>query len=159
MSPTHPEDKPSSPIQSSPQKPPPTGRDGLMRSRAGGNAGFEPENASELETTELIRRLRKAADIIEAQQDRRFIENAKHVSKRVSDWVADIERHESRRTMPTTNTASSTSTIGYKYTSMRLPHVIASGSFAAIRSLPPYLPHIRLTVLPVPEHPAPLHPF
>ena len=86
-------------IQSSPDKPPPTGRDGLMRSQRGGNAGFEvrpahkltiesqaksniqPENVQDLEKAELIRRLRKAADILEAQEDTRFIQNARKVTK------------------------------------------------------------------------------
>lgn len=104
-----------------------------MRSQRGGNAGFEvrpahkltiesqaksniqPENVQDLEKAELIRRLRKAADILEAQEDTRFIQNARKVTKRVSDWVGEIELHENRRTMPTTNTRSASSTIGYKY--------------------------------------------
>ncbi|PIL26546.1 hypothetical protein GSI_12304 [Ganoderma sinense ZZ0214-1] len=107
----------SSPIQSSPQKAPPTGKDGLMRSQTGGDIGFEPENARDLEKAELVRRLRKAADILEEQEDPRFIQNAKAVTKRVSDWVGEIELHENRRTMPTTNRRSASSTIGYKYAS------------------------------------------
>ncbi|KAH9839987.1 uncharacterized protein C8Q71DRAFT_905358 [Rhodofomes roseus] len=68
-------------IDWSPNKAPPTGRDGLLRTRAGGSGGFaldhDDEDAGDVH--EQVRLLRRAADILEEQQDLaepRFIKNA-----------------------------------------------------------------------------------
>lgn len=74
-------------------------------------------------TDELIKVLRRAADIIEAQRvnpDSRFVDNAKRVLQKTSNWVRDIEYHERRLTMPATNTQDKhqprpSNVIGYLY--------------------------------------------
>ncbi|RDX44376.1 hypothetical protein OH76DRAFT_1487106 [Lentinus brumalis] len=114
---------PSSPIDSSPNKPPPTGADGLMRSRAGGDAGFELDDADIVRLTEMVRKLRAGADILEqqiGQADRRFLANAERAIKPTISWVTNIEQELTRRTMTTTNATvrgkpALRDIIGYKF--------------------------------------------
>ncbi|KAI0669307.1 hypothetical protein C8Q78DRAFT_992915 [Trametes maxima] len=57
----------SSHISSSPGKGPHTGPDGLLRERAGGGAGYELEDAEDLDTDEVERLIACAADILPKQ--------------------------------------------------------------------------------------------
>ncbi|KAH9911299.1 uncharacterized protein B0H18DRAFT_1063631, partial [Fomitopsis serialis] len=118
----------SSPIDSSPNKPPPTGRDGLLRARVGGSAGFTLDDEDDVDVDEHLRLLHRAADIIEEQRDAgaegRFVQNALRATRPAVRWARDIEKHERRRTMPITNTrergqAAPSNVIGYKYIARR----------------------------------------
>ncbi|KAH9836527.1 uncharacterized protein C8Q71DRAFT_46536, partial [Rhodofomes roseus] len=114
-------------IDSSPNKAPPTGRDGLLRTRAGGSGGFALDDEDAGDVHEQVRLLRRAADILEEQQDLaepRFIKNAMRATHGAVKWAQDIEKHERRRTMPITNTtergqALPSNVIGYKYIARR----------------------------------------
>ena len=112
-------------IDSSPNKAAPTGADGLMRSRAGGDAGFEVcislykslsnitdmrlvqlDDARVVRLTEMVRQLRVGADILEEQiahSDTRFLTNAERAIAPTIKWVSKIEEELHRRTMPHTN--------------------------------------------------------
>ncbi|TCD62121.1 hypothetical protein EIP91_007458 [Steccherinum ochraceum] len=107
---------PSGPILSSPSKP--SRSDGLMRTRAGGGAGFEVDDFDS-SMKDLANRLRRAANIIDDQRERnddpRFLLNARQAMKRATKWTTNVENHIHRRTIPKTNTPDSTDVIGYKY--------------------------------------------
>ena len=113
------------------------GRDGLLRTRAGGGAGFEVrfyaiEAAARLTTTilsiqlddeleetvrDFVRLLRLGADTLEAQvasADRRFLENALSAGRA---YARAAQHHENCRTVPVTNAAGSSNTIRFRYTS------------------------------------------
>lgn len=121
-------------------KPAPTGRDGIMRTSAGRGAGFEVR-ASEIPrrsqltmafldvklddeddelVREFIRLLRVGAETLEAQLEEpdhaRFVKNALSEGRRYIKWAHDVEHHQTRRTMPITNTRDVTNVIGYRYT-------------------------------------------
>lgn len=130
-------------INSSPANAPPTGRDGLMRSRAGGGAGFEVsithsasamkftrprqlDNERETDVDKFIDHVRFTLKVLEEQRthyttDPRFLDRAMHVFRPVTKWAEDVRHHETRRSMPVTNgDAKSRRTlpvnlIGYKY--------------------------------------------
>ncbi|KAI0799759.1 hypothetical protein BC629DRAFT_1611780 [Irpex lacteus] len=121
-----PASEPSS-ISSSPAKPPPTGRDGLMRTRAGGGAGFELEDETERECDTFIEKLERAVEIFKEQrqyynQDPRFMRNGMKAFRKGIQLVDEVNYHETRLTIPVTNGSGSsrqrlpTSLIGYKYT-------------------------------------------
>ena len=110
-----------------------------MRSRAGGDAGFDLEDASLVDLKEAVRRLRLAADVLEEYQDEptsRFVENAKWVMRPALKWDADVEHHQRRRTMPITNASGHThevsrsiNVIGYRHpyvTPTQIPEQLAS---------------------------------
>ncbi|KAI0682131.1 hypothetical protein BC835DRAFT_1424816 [Cytidiella melzeri] len=102
----------SEPINSLPAKPPPTGRDSLMRTRAGGGAGFELDDEDEREIDELINKLERAVVILKEQrphysQDPRFLRNAMKVFRPGLKLVDKVTHHEARRTMPVTNGSAS----------------------------------------------------
>ncbi|RPD61297.1 hypothetical protein L227DRAFT_481231, partial [Lentinus tigrinus ALCF2SS1-6] len=83
------ERRPSSPIQSSPEKAPATGRDSLLRIGAGGGAGFELDDEDDIDLDEVIRLLRRSAEILQEQRheaDPRFIQNAKRRMRGVLTW-------------------------------------------------------------------------
>ncbi|RDX41098.1 hypothetical protein OH76DRAFT_1475946 [Lentinus brumalis] len=110
-------------IMSSPDKAPPTGRDGLMRTRAGGGGGFELDNAEELETDEAIRLLTRHIELIQDARnnpDDRFLKRAKRAMSGTSKFVRNVESYANRRTMPKTNARgkegqAATDVIGYRH--------------------------------------------
>ncbi|KAH9831839.1 uncharacterized protein C8Q71DRAFT_780708 [Rhodofomes roseus] len=114
-------------IDSSPNKAPPTGRDGLLRTRAGGSGGFALDDEDAGDVREQARLLRRAADILEEQHELaepRFIKNAMRATRSAAKWAQDIDKHEHRRTMPITNAvergqALPSNVIGYKYIARR----------------------------------------
>ncbi|GJE92122.1 hypothetical protein PsYK624_082750 [Phanerochaete sordida] len=98
-------------IYSSPSKPPPTGRDGLMRVRAGGGAGFELDNNEVLETEEVAAYLKYVAEeLLEHKNDtdQRWVRNLKKKVKPAVTAGRELKQHNERRTMPVTNAPGST---------------------------------------------------
>lgn len=82
------------------------------------------DDEDEVETDELIRLLRFAADTIEEQKnnpDKRFITSAKRALRTAVGWAQGIQHHENRRTMPITNGSRRdrrslpATAIGYRY--------------------------------------------
>ncbi|KAI0710462.1 hypothetical protein C8T65DRAFT_648447 [Cerioporus squamosus] len=115
-------------IQSSPEKAPATGRDGLMRLGAGAGGGFDLDDEDDITLDEVIRLLRRAAEILEEQQeeaDPRFINNAKRRMRGVLTWARNIEQHIARRTLPKTNARgrkegpAAIDVVGYRYQESR----------------------------------------
>ncbi|KAI0676271.1 hypothetical protein C8Q78DRAFT_1073099 [Trametes maxima] len=80
----------SSSISSSPGKAPATGRDGLLRTRAGGGAGFELEDEEDVETGEVVRLLQYAATLFVEQDDPLFVPNAKRAARAAIRWIVKI---------------------------------------------------------------------
>ncbi|KAJ3473467.1 hypothetical protein NLI96_g12988 [Meripilus lineatus] len=121
-------------IASSPSKPPPTGHDGLMRTRAGGGAGFELDDRETADHQETLRLLRLAGDIYESQllnPDPRFVNTARRKLNSVLKWTKDVEKHQQRRSLPITNTKSAreplpSNIIGYRH-DLFLHHQSQSG--------------------------------
>ncbi|KAI9056968.1 hypothetical protein FKP32DRAFT_1584478 [Trametes sanguinea] len=85
----------SSPIMSSPDKAPPTGADGLPRTRAGNGAGFELDDEDDVNITEIERLLTKSAQIFAEQlrnPEPRFIRNAiKNAMRGTIRWVCRLD--------------------------------------------------------------------
>ncbi|EIW59064.1 uncharacterized protein TRAVEDRAFT_19598 [Trametes versicolor FP-101664 SS1] len=89
-------DRSSSPICSSPDKAPPTGRDGLPRSRSGGDCDFEPEDEDEQDLERTARRLLTAVKILNSQVDNpdpRFFRNAVRCMQGAIKWVSAFDKH------------------------------------------------------------------
>ncbi|KAH9893350.1 hypothetical protein C8Q73DRAFT_615841, partial [Cubamyces lactineus] len=87
----------SLPISSSPDKAPPTGRDGLLRTRAGGGTGFELDDEEELEIEDLERCLRDAIKIIQQQAENpeeRFMHTAVKQFRGTIAWVCGLDSRE-----------------------------------------------------------------
>ncbi|KAH9888107.1 hypothetical protein C8Q73DRAFT_767746 [Cubamyces lactineus] len=85
--------RPSSPISSSPDKAPPTGSDGLMRTRAGGGGGFDLDDEEEVTVEEVICLLEYAKKTLNEQRDNPevcFLENAKQRMRTTVRWVQDV---------------------------------------------------------------------
>ncbi|KAJ3473316.1 hypothetical protein NLI96_g13052 [Meripilus lineatus] len=110
-------------ITSSPSKPAPTGHDGLMRTRAGGGAGFELDDQKTADYQETLRLLRLAGDIYESQllnPDPRFVNTAQRKFSNILKWAKDVEKHQQRRSLPITNAKSTreplpSNVIGYRH--------------------------------------------
>ncbi|KAI0826923.1 hypothetical protein BC628DRAFT_1495368 [Trametes gibbosa] len=82
----------SSPISSSPDKAPATGRDGLPRLRSGGDCNFEDEQDLE----EIARRLSSAVKVLSSQADNpdpRFFRNAARCMQGAIKWVSMSDQH------------------------------------------------------------------
>lgn len=76
------------------------------------------DDYSDAAVNEFAAALRRAADIVQDQWDRnpgsRFVMNAMATLKKVPRFVAEVNLHEERRTLPVTKTSSTM--IGYLYT-------------------------------------------
>ncbi|KAJ8469947.1 hypothetical protein ONZ51_g8667 [Trametes cubensis] len=114
----------ASSISSSPGKAAPTGRDGLMRTRAGDGAGFELDDDEDQEVDAFIESFQQAYIILKEQKDKAgpsFIATAMRRMRAVPKWVREIQHSEHRRTMPMTNgrhrhtDPDPSTTIGYWY--------------------------------------------
>ncbi|KAI9059933.1 hypothetical protein FKP32DRAFT_1760738 [Trametes sanguinea] len=85
----------SSPIMSSPDKAPPTGADGLPRTRAGNGAGFDLDDEDDVNITEIKRLLTKSAQIFAEQlrnPEPRFVRNAiKNAMRGTIRWVCRLD--------------------------------------------------------------------
>ncbi|KAI9064572.1 hypothetical protein FKP32DRAFT_1569691 [Trametes sanguinea] len=91
----------SSPVlSSSPDKAPPTGADGLLRTRAGGGAGFDLDDEEDVSTAEHEVLLSRAVEILQEQlknPDPTFIRNAiKKAMRGTIRWVCTLDH----RVMP-----------------------------------------------------------
>ncbi|TCD59764.1 hypothetical protein EIP91_011523, partial [Steccherinum ochraceum] len=81
------------PIESSPDKAPATGADGLMRTRAGGGAGFELDDAESFDTAEIIDLLEFGVRTLRVQsqaRDPRFTNNAVRSARGFIGWAQDV---------------------------------------------------------------------
>ncbi|KAI0634251.1 hypothetical protein C8Q77DRAFT_739952 [Trametes polyzona] len=79
-----------SPISSSPDKAPPTGRDGLPCARAGGGSGFDLDDEDEVQWDETTHQLSAAVEILGhqvANLDARFVRNALQCMQGTIKWV------------------------------------------------------------------------
>ncbi|KAI0824106.1 hypothetical protein BC628DRAFT_1379831 [Trametes gibbosa] len=89
----------SSLITSSPDKAPPTGRDGMLRSGSGGGAGFDLDDEEDVELDSLERCLTKGAIILREQAnnlDGRFFQKAAEQVCGTIHWVCKLDN----RVMP-----------------------------------------------------------
>ncbi|KAI0748959.1 hypothetical protein BC629DRAFT_1445018 [Irpex lacteus] len=118
-----------SPISLSPNKSPLTGHNGLMCSRAGGDAGFDLDDNEAQQQQLAVEKIRFLADRLHQQlesPDTHFMKNALHRIQPALQLADEIKDTKNRRTMPVTNgtgSASSkhchnvltTSMIGYRF--------------------------------------------
>ncbi|KAF7968169.1 hypothetical protein HWV62_31712 [Athelia sp. TMB] len=96
----------TSQVLSSPSRAPPTGPDGLMRTRAGGGSGFEvPDETDELDA--LVASVSRALRILDSEQreniDPLVLKAATKALRPAAKWAEDYAASTRRRTIPITN--------------------------------------------------------
>ncbi|EIW58936.1 uncharacterized protein TRAVEDRAFT_48076 [Trametes versicolor FP-101664 SS1] len=86
-----------SPITSSPDKAPPTGRDGMLRSQSGGGAGFDLDDEEDIELDVLEDSLTKGVTILHEQAnnlDNRFFRRAMEEVRGTIRWVCKLDKRD-----------------------------------------------------------------